>query len=71
MPPNGMYIPKLQAAEDIISNPALFASSSIPIPNAPYLPPIRSCGTSTSASAKLAEMPVEEIHRPHPGFSRP
>ena len=67
-----MYIPKLQALKNIISNPALFGIVLDPIPNAPYFAAYTELrDIDVQLAAKLAEMPVEEFIALNPGFSRP
>ena len=67
-----MYIPKLQALKNIISNPALFGIVLDPIPNAPYFAAYTELrDIDVQLAASLAEMPVEEFMALNPGFSRP
>jgi peptidoglycan lytic transglycosylase D len=67
-----MYIPKLQALKNIISNPAPFGIVLDPIPNAPYFAAYTELrDIDVQLAAKLAEMPVEEFIALNPGFSRP
>src|SRR3989454_1001150 len=67
-----MYIPKLQALKNIISNPGLFGIVLDPIPNAPYFAAYTELrDIDVQLAAKLAEMPVEEFIALNPGFSRP
>jgi len=67
-----MYIPKLQALKNIITNPAPFGIVLDPIPNAPYFAAYTELrDIDVQLAAKLAEMPVEEFIALNPGFSRP
>src|SRR5437588_398822 len=67
-----MYLPKLQALKNIISNPAPFGIVLDPIPNVPYFAAYTELrDIDVQLAAKLAEMPVEEFIALNPGFSRP
>ena len=66
------YIPKLQALENIIANPAAFGVDLDAIPNQPYFAVINEIpDIDVHVAARLAEMPVEEFIALNPGFSRP
>jgi membrane-bound lytic murein transglycosylase D len=66
------YIPKLQALENIIADPAAFGVDLDAIPNQPYFAVINEIpDIDLHVAAKLAELPVEEFIALNPGFSRP
>ncbi|HEV3008616.1 MAG TPA: transglycosylase SLT domain-containing protein, partial [Burkholderiales bacterium] len=66
------YIPKLQALENIIADPASFGVDLDAIPNQPYFAVVNETpDIDVHVAAKLAEMPVEEFIALNPGFSRP
>ncbi|HWM44446.1 MAG TPA: transglycosylase SLT domain-containing protein [Burkholderiales bacterium] len=66
------YIPKLQALENIIADPAKFGVDLDAIPNQPYFAVINEIpDIDVHVAARLAEMPVEEFIALNPGFSRP
>jgi membrane-bound lytic murein transglycosylase D len=66
------YIPKLQALENIIADPAAFGVDLDAIPNQPYFAVINEIpDIDVHIAARLAEMPVEEFIALNPGFSRP
>ena len=66
------YIPKLQALENIIADPAAFGVDLDAIPNQPYFAVINETpDIDVHLAARLAEMPIEEFIALNPGFSRP
>ncbi|HEX6158156.1 MAG TPA: transglycosylase SLT domain-containing protein [Burkholderiales bacterium] len=66
------YIPKLQALENIIANPAAYGVDLDAIPNQPYFAVINETpDIDVHLAARLAEMPIEEFIALNPGFSRP
>ena len=66
------YIPKLQALENIIANPAAYGVDLDAIPNQPYFTVITEApDIDVHLAARLAEMPVEDFIALNPGFSRP
>jgi membrane-bound lytic murein transglycosylase D len=66
------YIPKLQALENIIADPAAFGVDLDAIPNQPYFAVINEApDIDLHLAARLAEMPVAEFIALNPGFSRP
>lgn len=66
------YIPKLQALENIIADPAAFGIDLDAIPNQPYFAVVSEApDIDVHVAARLAEMPVEEFIALNPGFSRP
>jgi membrane-bound lytic murein transglycosylase D len=66
------YIPKLQALENIIADPASFGVDLDAIPNQPYFAVVNEIpDIDVHVAARLAEMPVEEFIALNPGFSRP
>jgi membrane-bound lytic murein transglycosylase D len=73
MPPETRnYIPKLQALENIIADPAPLGITLDPIPNQPYFATYTKLrDIDVQLAAKLAEMPVAEFIALNPGFSRP
>jgi membrane-bound lytic murein transglycosylase D len=66
------YIPKLQALENIIANPAAYGVDLDAIPNQPYFAVVNETpDIDVQLAARLAEMPIEEFIALNPGFSRP
>ena len=66
------YIPKLQALENIIADPASFGVDLDAIPNQPYFAVVTETpDIDVHVAARLAEMPVDEFIALNPGFSRP
>jgi membrane-bound lytic murein transglycosylase D len=66
------YIPKLQALENIIADPASFGVDLDAIPNQPYFVVVTETPEiDVHVAARLAEMPVEEFIALNSGFSRP
>jgi membrane-bound lytic murein transglycosylase D len=66
------YIPKLQALENIIANPAAFGVDLDAIPNQPYFVVVTELpDIDVHVAARLAQMPAEEFIALNPGFSRP
>jgi membrane-bound lytic murein transglycosylase D len=66
------YIPKLQALENIIADPAAYGVDLDAIPNQPYFTVISETpDIDVYLAARLAEMPVEDFIALNPGFSRP
>ena len=66
------YIPKLQALENIIADPAAYGVDLDAIPNQPYFTVITDTpDIDVHLAARLAEMPVEDFIALNPGFSRP
>jgi len=66
------YIPKLQALENIIADPAFFGVDLDAIPNQPYFAVVTETpDIDVHVAARLAEMPVDEFIALNPGFSRP
>ena len=66
------YIPKLQALENIIADPAAFGVDLDAIPNQPYFAVVNETpDIDVHLAARLAEMPIEEFIALNPGFSRP
>ena len=66
------YIPKLQALENIIADPAAFGIDLDAIPNQPYFAVVNETpDIDVHLAARLAEMPIQEFIALNPGFSRP
>ena len=67
------YVPKLQALNNIFSNPNVFNELGIPrVPNRPYFATIsKSTNIDVKLAAKLAEMPVQEFVALNPAHNRP
>ncbi|HZO00443.1 MAG TPA: transglycosylase SLT domain-containing protein [Burkholderiales bacterium] len=66
------YIPKLQALENIIADPAAFGVDLDAIPNQPYFAVVTEIpDIDVHVAARLADMPVDEFIALNPGFSRP
>ena len=66
------YIPKLQALENIIADPAAFGVDLDTIPNQPYFAVVNETpDIDVHLAARLAEMPIEDFIALNPGFSRP
>jgi membrane-bound lytic murein transglycosylase D len=66
------YIPKLQALENIIANPAAYGVDLDAIPNEPYFAVVTEIpDIDVHVAARLAEMPVQAFIALNPGFSRP
>jgi membrane-bound lytic murein transglycosylase D len=66
------YIPKLQALENIIADPAAFGVDLDAIPNQPYFAVVNETpDIDVHLAARLAELPIEEFIALNPGFSRP
>jgi membrane-bound lytic murein transglycosylase D len=66
------YIPKLQALENIIADPAAFGVDLDAIPNQPYFAVITDApDIDVHVAARLADMSVAEFIALNPGFSRP
>ena len=66
------YIPKLQALENIIADPAAFGIDLDAIPNQPYFAVINEIpDIDVHLAARLADMPIQEFIALNPGFSRP
>ncbi|HEU4441980.1 MAG TPA: transglycosylase SLT domain-containing protein [Burkholderiales bacterium] len=66
------YIPKLQALENIIADPAAFGVDLDAIPNQPYFAVVNETpDIDVHLAARLAEMPIEDFIALNPGFSRP
>jgi membrane-bound lytic murein transglycosylase D len=66
------YVPKLQALENIIRDPAAFGVELEAIPDEPYFVQVaHTADMDLQLAAELAEMPVEEFLALNPGFSRP
>ena len=66
------YIPKLQALENIIADPAAFGVDLDAIPNQPYFTVITDApDIDVHVAARLADMSVAEFIALNPGFSRP
>ena len=66
------YIPKLQALENIIADPAAFGVDLDAIPNQPYFAVINEIpDIDVHLAARLAEMPIQDFIALNPGFSRP
>ena len=66
------YIPKLQALENIIADPAKYGVDLDAIPNTPYFAVITEApDIDVHVAAKLADMPVQDFIALNPGFSRP
>lgn len=66
------YVPRLLALAAIIDQPELVAQLLYPVPNEAYFTVIEDTGgqIDLTLAAELAEVPVEEIYRLNPGFSR-
>jgi membrane-bound lytic murein transglycosylase D len=66
------YIPKLQALENIIADPAAYGVDLDAIPNQPYFAVVNETpDIDVHLAARLAEMPIEDFIALNPGFSRP
>lgn len=67
-----MYVPKLQAIKNIVSNPAAFNAQLPLIENHPYFQtvPIRR-DIDVALAAKLAEVPLEDFKALNPSINRP
>jgi membrane-bound lytic murein transglycosylase D len=66
------YIPKLQALENIIADPAAYGVDLDAIPNQPYFAVINEVpDMDVHLAARLAEMPLAEFIALNPAFSRP
>ena len=66
------YIPKLQALENIIADPAAFGVDLDAIPNQPYFTVITDApDIDVHVAARLADMSMAEFIALNPGFSRP
>ena len=66
------YVPRLQALENIVANPAAAGVELDPIANQPYFVTVTlTRDIDLRVAAKLAEMPVDELVRLNPGHNRP
>ncbi len=66
------YIPKLQALENIIADPAAYGVDLDAIPNQPYFTVINETpDIDVHLAARLAEMSIGDFIALNPGFSRP
>jgi membrane-bound lytic murein transglycosylase D len=66
------YIPKLQALENIISDPDQYSIDLRPIPNLPYFALVTETpDMDVERAAQLAEMPVADFIALNAGISRP
>ena len=66
------YIPKLQALENIIANPAAYRVDLDAIPDQPYFAAITDApDIDVHLAARFADMPVADFIALNPGFSRP
>ena len=66
------YIPKLQALENIIADPAAYGVDLDAIPNQPYFTVINETpDIDVALAARLAEMSIADFIALNPGFSRP
>jgi membrane-bound lytic murein transglycosylase D len=67
-----LYVPSLQAFENIVANPAAFGVELDPIPNAPYFVTVTlTRDVDIKVAARLAEMPVDELVALNPAHNRP
>lgn len=65
------YVPKLQAMVNIVADPDKYGVQLANIPNAPYFARIETdAQIDLGVVAKLAEMPIEELHSINPGYQR-
>ena len=65
------YVPKLQAMVNIVADPQKYGIQLADIPNAPYFARIETdAQIDLGVVAKLAEMPIEELHSINPGYQR-
>lgn len=64
------YVPKLQALENIISNPKAFGIDLDPIPNRPYFAMVETHDIDIDVAAKLAEMPLRDLVALNPAHKR-
>jgi membrane-bound lytic murein transglycosylase D len=66
------YVPRLQAIENIVANPAAAGVELDAIPNRPYFVTVTlTRDIDLRVAAQLAEMPVDELVRLNPGHNRP
>ena len=66
------YIPKLQALENILADPAAYGVDLDAIPNQPYFAVINEIpDIDVHLAARLAEMPLADFIALNPAFSRP
>ncbi|HMM55041.1 MAG TPA: transglycosylase SLT domain-containing protein [Candidatus Desulfobacillus sp.] len=67
-----LYVPKLQALKNIISQPRLFGIRLDPIPNKPYFQTVEVAShMDVAIAARLAEMTIEEFLALNPAYKRP
>lgn len=66
-----LYVPKLQALKNIVSDPRAFGIDLDAIPNQPYFVSVETEDIDVRVAAKLAEMPVEQLMALNPGHNRP
>jgi membrane-bound lytic murein transglycosylase D len=65
------YVPKLQAMANIVADPDKYGVKLADIPNAPYFARIvTDAQVDLGVVAKLAEMPIDELHSINPGYQR-
>jgi membrane-bound lytic murein transglycosylase D len=65
------YVPKLQAMVNIVADPDKYGIKLAAIPNAPYFARIETdAQVDLGVVAKLAEMPIDELHSINPGYQR-
>ncbi len=67
-----MYVPKLQAIKNIITNPERYGIALPDIPNHPYFVTVTtSRDIDVSLAARLANLPLDEFKALNPSFNRP
>jgi len=65
------YVPRLLALRDLVADPEKLGIRLKPIPDEPYLTAVDiDSQLDLATAAKLADMPLEELHQLNPGFNR-
>jgi membrane-bound lytic murein transglycosylase D len=66
------YVPKLQAIENIVRDPARYGITLPAVRNEPYFVAVsKERDIDVETAARLAEMPIDEFRALNPGFNRP
>ncbi len=66
------YVPKLQAIENIVRDPARFGITLPALRNEPYFVAVsKERDIDVATAARLAEMPIDEFRALNPSFNRP
>jgi membrane-bound lytic murein transglycosylase D len=66
------YVPKLQAIENIVRDPARFGITLPALRNEPYFVAVsKGRDIDVATAARLAEMPIDEFRALNPSFNRP